>query len=98
MLFRSAEPQVGGAVAQPSYDAQHLGDVVISIDTAGRQAEQGGWTLAEECTRLLLHGLLHLLGYEHEQGGEPEQRMKAEEKRLIGVLATAGIACAHDEA
>jgi probable rRNA maturation factor len=74
-----------------------LGDIVISVETAARQAEAGGWTLEEESVRLLLHGLLHLLGYDHEDGGAEEERMKAEEGRLAGLLGERGIACAWEE-
>jgi len=43
-----------------------LGDVVISVETAGRQAQKHGKTLLDEATTLLVHGILHLLGYSHE--------------------------------
>lgn len=75
----------------------HLGDIAISLDTAWRQASEGGWTLEEESARLLLHGLLHLLGHDHGAGGEEEARMKAEEDRLVAVLHKAGIGCAHQQ-
>ena len=74
-----------------------LGDVVISQQTAARQAVEGGWTLEEEVNRLLVHGVLHLLGHDHEQGGERERRMKAEERRVSRELAAAGFACASEE-
>jgi ssRNA-specific RNase YbeY (16S rRNA maturation enzyme) len=45
-----------------------LGDVVISVDTAMRQAKERGHSLHDECRILLVHGVLHLLGYDHEQG------------------------------
>lgn len=48
--------------------AMILGDVVISIDTAKKQAEARGYTLRDECRILLIHGILHLLGYDHEHG------------------------------
>jgi rRNA maturation RNase YbeY len=44
-----------------------LGDIVISLDTAAQQSRRYGWTLGEELARLLVHGLLHLLGYDHEK-------------------------------
>jgi probable rRNA maturation factor len=73
-----------------------LGDVVISMDTAGRQATAGGWTVGEESVRLLLHGLLHLLGFDHETGDADAARMRDEELRLVAVLAAAGIDCAAE--
>ena len=45
-----------------------LGDVVISLDTALRQAQERGHSLHDECRILLVHGILHLLGYDHENG------------------------------
>jgi len=41
-----------------------LGDVIVSLDTAVRQAEQGGRSLDEEVSHLVIHGVLHLLGYD----------------------------------
>lgn len=51
-----------------------LGDIVISVDTARRQAQELGYSLEEELKRLLVHGLVHLLGYDHELGGEEEKK------------------------
>lgn len=42
-----------------------LGEIVISLDTARRQAEEAGHTEAQELSELVLHGVLHLLGYDH---------------------------------
>ena len=71
-----------------------LGDVVISVPTAATQAAAGGWSLSEELNRLLVHGLLHLLGYDHEQDAEQARVMRAEERRLVNSLAEASIPCA----
>jgi probable rRNA maturation factor len=83
----------GGAVPG---EAVLLGDVVISVDTLERQAADGGWTVEEELVRLLLHGLLHLLGHDHEREDEA-LAMRAEEARLVAVLEGAGLACAWEE-
>lgn len=56
--------------------AQLLGDVVISIDTARRQAQERQRSVIDEVTFLLAHGLLHLLGYDH-QTDEQERVMNA---------------------
>jgi probable rRNA maturation factor len=66
-----------------------LGDVVISADTAARQALAGGWSLDEEVVRLLVHGVCHLLGHDHVHGGRQAARMQAEEKRLLGAIRKA---------
>ncbi len=59
-----------------------LGDVVISIDTAQRQADRAGLELEAEVCRLLAHGVLHLLGYDHQTDVE-EQEMERATQRLI---------------
>jgi rRNA maturation RNase YbeY len=60
-----------------------LGDVVISVDTARRQAGERGATLAREGDRLLVHGLLHLLGYDHERSVSEARRMQRRERTLL---------------
>jgi len=59
-----------------------LGDVVISVDTARRQAAERGTTLGREADRLLIHGLLHLLGYDHERSPAEARRMQRRERTL----------------
>jgi probable rRNA maturation factor len=51
---------------QPAAGARMLGDVVISLDTAARQAKERRSGTADEVTALLVHGVLHLLGWDHE--------------------------------
>jgi len=58
-----------------------LGDVVIGIQTAARQARAARRGLDEEVARLLIHGILHLLGWDHEEPAEAKG-MRAEERRL----------------
>lgn len=67
-----------------------LGDVVISMDTAARQAGSLGHSLRHELERLLVHGVLHLLGYDHVHGGREAARMVAEENRILHLLRTPG--------
>jgi probable rRNA maturation factor len=59
-----------------------LGDVVISLDTAARQARRDRRPLEREVLRLLVHGALHLIGHDHVRAGE-RRRMRAEERRLL---------------
>jgi probable rRNA maturation factor len=63
-----------------------LGDVVISVETARRQAAEYDAPLQNEIYRLLIHGILHVLGHDHH---EPAERaaMEAEERRLAGTIA-----------
>jgi probable rRNA maturation factor len=63
--------------------------VVISLDTARRQAREGGWPLATELRRLLAHGILHCRGYDHERAADA-RRMAAAERRLLGAKGMVG--------
>ncbi len=60
-----------------------LGDIVISIPVAARQAAGLGHSLTSELERLLIHGLVHLLGYDHEQGPSEARRMERKEQQLL---------------
>ena len=62
-----------------------LGDIVISIPTARRQAKAGGSSLERETLFLLVHGLLHLLGYDHARSGGEAKKMERLQKRLMAV-------------
>jgi rRNA maturation RNase YbeY len=63
-----------------------LGDVVISIDTARKQAEERGHSVGTESERLLVHGVLHLLGYDHERSPVEARRMQRKERALLRAL------------
>jgi probable rRNA maturation factor len=63
-----------------------LGDIVISLPRAKRQALEHGVTFYEEVTRLLIHGLLHLLGYDHERNKYQARKMREMEKELLSAL------------
>ncbi|XP_023923056.2 endoribonuclease YBEY, chloroplastic isoform X2 [Quercus suber] len=67
-----------------------LGDIVISVETAARQAEERGHTLLDEIRILMVHGLLHLLGFDHELSEEAEAEMEKEEELLLKSLGWKG--------
>ncbi|KAA0888987.1 MULTISPECIES: rRNA maturation RNase YbeY [Oryzomonas] len=68
-----------------------LGDVVISADTAAREAEEGEMETFDRICFLLLHGILHLRGYDHERSGEAEAaRMEKKESELFNLLKKEG--------
>jgi probable rRNA maturation factor len=69
----------GGHPVDAFEDGDYLGDIVISVETAERQARRRGSTLAKELRLLTLHGFLHLLGYDHETD---DGRMRRVEYRL----------------
>ncbi|MFN2427502.1 MAG: rRNA maturation RNase YbeY [Candidatus Binatia bacterium] len=77
--------------------ADMLGDVVVSVDVLRRQAADGGWTVEEELTRLVLHGVLHLLGFDHDNDDDA-RAMRAEEGRIVALLSARGIGCAWEDA
>jgi probable rRNA maturation factor len=66
-----------------------LGDVVLSIPTARRQAEAAGRDLGSELTMLLAHGLLHLVGWDHDTPAK-DRAMRRETDRLCAAAARSG--------
>lgn len=76
LAFAMREGDFGGLAGDT------LGDVVISVPTARRQAEEAGKDVLEEVTMLAAHGLLHLLGWDHDTPAK-DRRMKAETERLL---------------
>lgn len=63
-----------------------LGDVVISVDTAHREARAAGLALDERVTQLLVHGMLHLCGYDHERDAAEARRMAAKSRALLAKI------------
>ena len=63
-----------------------LGDVVISVPTARRQAKESGRSLGDELAALLVHGVLHLCGYDHERSPREAVRMRRRETAIIKLL------------
>lgn len=69
--------------------SEDLGDLIISLDTAKRQARQFGCSLNQELLRLMIHGVLHLFGYDHEHVSKAEaNRMRRMEKLFFDRLET----------
>lgn len=63
-----------------------LGDVVISLDTAFREAGEMGIDMGQRFDELLVHGILHLVGYDHEKSPEEERRMDQESEALVSLV------------
>ena len=63
-----------------------LGDIVICVPKAAAQAADYGVTFREELLRLLVHGLLHLAGYDHEINAYRRRKMQKKEKQLLEAL------------
>ncbi|NIU63696.1 MAG: rRNA maturation RNase YbeY, partial [Pseudomonas stutzeri] len=71
--------------ALPPDEPAPLGEVVISYPTAVRQAEEQGHSVEAEVAHLLVHGVLHLLGYDHLEA-EDERSMRRREKDILAEL------------
>lgn len=63
-----------------------LGDVVISLDTAATEAQDAGISLERRFDQLLIHGILHLFGFDHEKTSEQAKAMMIKEKQLLKLL------------
>jgi rRNA maturation RNase YbeY len=63
-----------------------LGDVVISLHTAARHAAADRRAVDHELAKLLIHGILHLVGYDHERGAREAHRMRRKERAILRSL------------
>jgi len=79
-----AFPMSGGP--EPGVESGMLGDVVISVDTAINESEDLDEPLEHTIDRLIIHGILHLLGYDHEKSEAEARRMEKEEERLMALV------------
>lgn len=76
----------GGGPAEPTGEEEPLlGDIYISLEQAALQAEEAGHSLEREVLILAIHGLLHILGFDHEDE-ESAREMEAEEARVINIF------------
>jgi probable rRNA maturation factor len=81
-------PAFEGAVPAPEAEALFLGDLALGFETCAREAIEAGIALADHAAHLVVHGVLHLLGHDHEDEAEAE----AMEALETEVLASLGIA------
>lgn len=63
-----------------------LGDVVVSLETAMDEAKEASITFEERLSQLLIHGILHLLGYDHERGSEDKEVMERKSLELLRIV------------
>jgi probable rRNA maturation factor len=73
-------------------EGEHLGDVVISVERAREEALEAGLGLDERMLQLLIHGICHLLGYDHERGTEEQaaEMEEVEERLFRQIMGAAG--------
>ncbi|HYV84147.1 MAG TPA: rRNA maturation RNase YbeY [Pyrinomonadaceae bacterium] len=69
----------------PAEEKLNLGDIAVSVDTAAIQAKENGLTFDGEIAQLILHGLLHLCGYDHETDNGEMNRLELKMRRRLGV-------------
>ncbi len=70
----------------PGINPHIIGDVLISADTALKESEAAGITFNRRMDELIIHGILHLLGYDHENSEEEARKMEEKAKKLLGLL------------
>jgi probable rRNA maturation factor len=63
-----------------------LGDVVISMDTAAREAQEADLSRERRFNELLIHGILHLFGYDHEDSAKEARRMEEKSRELMELI------------
>ena len=81
---KDAATDVLSCPGEATPEGRHLGDIVISLDTARRQAEERSHPLVREVKLLLLHGVLHCLGHDHEaDDGEMERLERGLRRRWL---------------
>jgi len=69
----------------PAEEELNLGDVAVSVETAATQARENGLTLDQEIAQLILHGLLHLSGYDHETDNGEMNRLELRLRRKLAI-------------
>ena len=69
----------------PAEEESNLGDVAVSVETAATQARENGLTLDKEIAQLILHGLLHLSGYDHETDNGEMNRLELKLRRKLDI-------------
>jgi probable rRNA maturation factor len=69
----------------PAGEETNLGDIAISVQTAAAQAKENGLTFETEIAQLILHGLLHLSGYDHETDNGEMNKLELKLRKRLGI-------------
>ena len=82
--FRSVD-KATDVLSFPAEEKLNLGDIAVSVDTAAMQARDNGLSFDGEIAQLILHGLLHLCGYDHETDNGEMNRLELKLRRRLGI-------------
>ena len=89
LSFPMVEPELLEQIARGGGGEILLGDIVLAHGVCTREAEEKGVTVAAHATHLVVHGTLHLLGYDHETGEEDADEMESVERSALAGLGIA---------
>lgn len=89
LSFPMIEPAFFAVVAQAGDPELLLGDIVLAHGVCTREAAERGIAVTDHATHLVVHGTLHLLGYDHETGDSDAEEMEAVERRALASLGIA---------
>ncbi|MBV9931718.1 MAG: rRNA maturation RNase YbeY [Alphaproteobacteria bacterium] len=89
LSFPLVEAELLPSLAAAGHVEALLGDIVLARGVCAREATAKGLTVADHATHLVVHGMLHLLGYDHEQGDDAAEAMEAIERRALAGLGIA---------
>ena len=82
--FRGVD-KVTDVLSFPADEKLNLGDIAVSVDTAVVQAKENGLSFDQEIAQLILHGLLHLCGYDHETDNGEMNRLELKLRKRLGI-------------
>jgi probable rRNA maturation factor len=82
--FRNIDRQTD-VLSFPAEEETNLGDIAISVETAAAQAKENGLTFDAEIAQLILHGLLHLCGYDHETDNGEMNKLELRLRKKLGI-------------
>jgi probable rRNA maturation factor len=88
LSFAALETDIPGAAAMHEQQPLYLGDIIISVETAARQAPESNHSLSQEVAWLTAHGLLHLLGWDHPDDSSL-RRMLDRQTQLLSLISLA---------
>ena len=86
LSFPMVQPDLLDGLANSDDGEVLLGDIVLAAETCAREAAEKGWSLPDYARHLIVHGLLHLLGYDHELGDTQATAMEALESAACDAL------------